>query len=767
MELVVAKTAGFCFGVNRAVTMANEEVERTNGKKIYSLGPIIHNKQVSENFEKKGLKVINDISEIKEGDVLIIRAHGVPENIYRAAQEKGITIVDATCPFVKKIHSKVSEHSAKGYKTIIVGDKNHPEVIGIKGWDQDAIVIGEEIEAEKLDLEGQVCVVAQTTITKDKWDNTCRIISDKIPKCEFFNTICNATSERQEEAKGISKRVDVMLVIGDPNSSNSQKLYEICKKHCARTYFIENAEQIDKNWFISQKTENFQKQAVQGKRERGNGAYIEYVSTAATEETQQCEAYQNFRVGITAGASVPEHIIKEVINIMAENEKQNGEEMSFEELFEGSIKRIEPEEVLKGKVIRVSNNEVFVDLGYKADGIIPKEEFSDNTEEIPSEIYKAGDEIDVYVIKVNDGDGNVLLSRKRIEYLKGWDKIEEAYKSGEFVKGIVNEVVNGGVIAVVTGIRVFIPMSQFSDKPGQDLLQYIKKPVMLKLIDFNKERKKVVGSRRAFLLKEREENKKKCWDTIGVGQTVKGIVKRLTDFGAFVDIGGIDGLIHVSELSWGKIKHPSEIVREGQEVEVRIIDMDKEKDKVSLSYKKTLDDPWETGIKSYQVGDVVKGKVVNMMPFGAFVEFALGLTGLVHISQISNKRIGKPQEVLEINQEVEAKITEINLENKKISLSIKELLPAIEIETKKTEASSKNNEDEEIPSEHKEEMNLTLGDLLNKASDSTAVIKKETSAIEKVSGKKALEKVSDKKAIEKVEEKPLVIVDNKADKKEE
>ncbi|MGE5329750.1 MAG: 30S ribosomal protein S1 [Deltaproteobacteria bacterium] len=742
LDLKVACTAGFCFGVNRAVKMAEEAVNNYNDKEIYSLGSIIHNKQVIDDFEKKGLKVIEDISGIKAGDVLIIRAHGVPENIYKMAQEKGLNLIDATCPFVKKIHGKVSQYLAKGYKTIIVGDKNHPEVIGIKGCNEDVVVVGEESEAKKLDLDGKICTVAQTTITKEKWDSICRIISEKAPECEFFNTICNATEERQEEAKKIASEVDVMIVIGDPQSSNSRKLYDICKKYCERTYFIENADQLQNIDFKVQKSgvrshepENGQNQAVQGTRKRGNGAYLEYVSTAATEVTQQCEGYHHFKVGITAGASVPQHIIKEVVNIMSENDKLNGEEMSFAELFEGSIKRIEPEEVLKGRVIRVSNSEVFVDLGYKADGIIPKEEFSDNQEEIPSDIYKAGDEIDVYVVKVNDGEGNVLLSRKRIEYLKGWDKIEEAYNNGELVKGIVTEIVKGGVIAIVTGIRVFIPASQFSDKPGTDLIQYIKKPVSIKVIDFNRQKKKVVGSHRAVLQKEREEAKKKCWETIQIGQTVKGNVKRLADFGAFVDIGGIDGLIHISEMSWGRIKHPSEVVKEGQEVEVRIIDIDKEKEKISLSYKKTLDDPWESGINNYQTGDTVKGKVVNMMPFGAFVEFAPGLTGLVHISQISNKRIGKPQEALSINQEVEAKITEIDTEKKKISLSIKELLPAIEIETKKSGNAGEQSTQEEIPSEHKEEMNLTLGDLFEKKSESTAVMKKEPSAIEKVESK--------------------------------
>lgn len=754
MKLEVANTAGFCFGVNRAVKMAEETVNNYKDKDIYSLGPIIHNKDVVEDFEKKGLKIIDDISELKENDVLIIRAHGVPKAIYDKAEEKNIIIVDATCPFVKKIQNKVSNFTEEGFSTVIVGDRDHPEVIGIKGWNGESIVVGDESEAEKLDLKGKVCVVAQTTLVKEKWDRICNIIKEKAPGCEISNTICSATSERQQEGKKIAGEADVMIVIGDPHSSNSQKLYQICKQDCKNTYFIENAKQIDKEWLTNKKLGHGNQKTEVGSRD--TVADNDFNCQLSTVNRQL-----DFKVGITAGASVPQHIIKEVVNAVNDLEKQNGEEMSFGELLEGSVKRIESGEVLKGRVIRVSHNEIFVDLGYKADGIIPYEEFSDNPEEKPSELYKVGDEIDVYVIKVNDGEGNVLLSRKRIEYLKGWDRIEEAYKNGELLNGIVNEVVNAGAIVLVTGVRVFIPASQFSDKPGTDLLQYIKKPVAIKIIDFNRQKKKVIGSRKAVILKEKEELAKKRWETIEIGQTVKGTVKRLADFGAFVDIGGIDGLIHISELAWGKIKHPSEVVSEGQEVEVTITDINKEKGKVSLSYKKTLDNPWEVGIKNYNAGDVIKGKVVNMMPFGAFVEFAAGLTGLVHISQISDKRIGKPQEVLNLGQEVEAKITEIDMEKKKISLSIKELLPVVEIKEQKSTDEGQKSGAEEIPTEYKEEMNLTLGDLFQKDGESTAVVKKETSAIEKVSDKKAIEKANNKKELEKVEPKPLVAVDKK------
>ena len=688
MKVIIAKTAGFCFGVSRAIKMVEDSLNKDNYKKIYSLGPIIHNKQVVEEFQEKGVNVIEDIDQVEHNNVLIIRAHGVSPSIYDQIRVKNAEIVDTTCPFVKKIHMKVSEYSYAGYKIIIVGDEKHPEVIGIKGWDENAVVIGNDEEAQNLDISGKVCVVAQTTLSKEKWDNICENLKQNIEECEVFNTICNATSERQKEAKEIADKVEVMFVIGDPNSSNTRKLYEISKKYCENTFLIENASQVDLTILENKNI-----------------------------------------VGITAGASTPDRIIKEVIDKMSEINKTNEEEMSFEELFEKSMRTITDGEVLKGKVISVTNKEIFVDLGYKADGIIPLNEFSDDPEEKHTEMYKAGDEIEVYVLRVNDGEGNVLLSRKRIGYSKGWEKIQDAFEKGTFIKCIVSDVVNGGVIALANGIRIFVPASLISDRRVGDLNEFRKKVITLKIVDFNRQKKKVVGSQRAVLQQQREGAKKNLLKNIEVGQTIKGVVKRLADFGVFVDIGGLDGLVHISELSWNRIKHPSEIVKEGQEVEVKVLGIDKEKEKISLGYRKTIDDPWQGGIDKYEVGNLIKGKVVNLMPFGAFVEIESGLTGLVHISQISNKRILKPQEALTIGQEVEAKITEINKENQKISLSIKETLPILVDE--KAEKKEEGHEIEKVPSEHKEELKLTLGDVIKKEEEKVVQTEEKKEGINK------------------------------------
>ncbi len=714
MKIVVAKTAGFCFGVSRAIKMVQNSLDKKTDKKIFSLGPIIHNKQVVEEFENKGVSVVDSIEQVEDESTLIVRAHGVSPKVYEQMREKKVETVDTTCPFVKKIHKIVSECCSVDCKTIIVGDREHPEVIGIKGWSEDAIVIGDEEEAKSIEVSGKVCVVAQTTLSKEKWDNICAILKQESDQIEIHNTICNATSERQKEAQEIARQVDIMFIVGDPNSSNTRKLYEISKKYCGNTFLIENANQLDK--VLS----------------TGGGSLL---ST-------------DFKVGITAGASTPDRIIKEVTGKMSEINKPIEEEMSFEELFEKTMRTLENGEILKGKVIGVTNKEVSVDLGYKADGIIPLEEFSDNPEEKPSELFKPGDEIEVYVMKVNDGEGNVLLSRKRIEYTKGWDRLAEAYENGTFVKGTVSDVVNGGVIALVSGLKVFIPASQLSDRYVDDLNEFRKKSLELKILDFNRQKKKVVGSHKAVLMHEREIAKKDLWQKIEVGQVLKGAAKRITDFGVFIDIGGVDGLIHISELSWNRIKHPSELVKVGQELEVRVLELDREKEKISLGYRKAADDPWQSAINKHEVGKVVNGKVVNMMPFGAFVEIEPGLTGLVHVSQISNRRVAKPQDVLSIGQEVEAKITEIDMEKKKISMSIKETLPIVEVS--KVEKTEKPEHYEVIPDEHKEEMNLTLGDLVNKA-ELNKVDEVQKGEEEKAEDGKAELPVEEKKAEEEPE----------------
>jgi len=678
LEIVVAKTAGFCFGVNKAVQLIYDLIEKTNGQ-IYTLGPIIHNEQLVERLKSNGVQVLDNIDEIRETfDTtserhVVIRTHGVTPDIYESIRKKNLSMADATCPYVKKIHDLVKDKYEEGYQIIIVGDKEHPEVKGVNGWCGNRAYIVDNIEEvdELPGSEKKACAVAQTTITEEKWNSIYRKLKKKFKNLIKFDTICCATSSRQEEAARIAQTVDMMIVVGSKSSSNTQKLYEICLNYCPYTYKIETS-----------------------------------------GELPPIDIKKIKRIGVTAGASTPDWIIKEVIGKMEELNKQENE-MSFKEAFESSLVTLQTGEIVKGRIIGFNNAEVYVDLGFKSDGIISMEEFSDDSEFKPEESLKIGDEIQAFVIRVNDGEGNVLLSKKKVDAMKSWTIVEEAYEKKLPVKVKVIEETNGGLIASTNGIRIFIPASQVGERFVKDLKEYLKQTIEVKIIEFNRNRKKVVGSQRALLTEKRINREGELWGGIEIGRKYTGTVKSLTDFGAFVDIGGVDGLIHVSELSWTKIKHPSEILKVGDKVEVTVLEFDKDKKRISLGYKKDEDNPWSKIEEKYKVGDIVKGKVVRLVPFGAFVELEKGVDGLVHISQISNIRIAKPGDVLEIGQEAEAKIMEINPETKKISLSIKEVNPIDSVVEPKIEAVEQTAQGEEQPSEHKENMAVTIGDMVS------------------------------------------------------
>jgi len=675
LEIIVAKTAGFCFGVDNAVSLVNRLLDENVGQ-LYTLGPIIHNKQVVNTLSEKGVKVINSTEEASENSNIVIRAHGVGPSVYEQMKKKKVNIFDATCPFVKKIHNLVIGKNNDGYDIVIVGDKNHPEVIGINGWCNNRAYIVNSIDDIKNipDSVRKLFVVAQTTSNIEKWREITDELKKRFSDVEIRNTICSATSTRQNEAAEISRKVDMMIVIGGKNSSNTQKLYEICKENCKNTYKIETFGDLP---------------PVDIKKIK--------------------------KIGITAGASTPDWIIKEVINKMEELNKLN-KEMDFAEAFEKSLITLNTGEIVKGKVIGYNNAEIYVDLGYKSDGIIPVDEYSDDPDFNPAESLKIGDEIEVFVVRVNDGEGTVMLSKKKVDAIKGWDRIQEAYENKQPVKVKVVEVVKGGLIAISGGIRIFIPSSQVSDRYEKDLNVFLKQVFDVRITEFNANKRKVVGSRRILIEEQRNELQEKFWNTIEVGKRYTGTVKSLTNFGAFVDIGGVDGLIHISELSWNKIKHPSEVVNVGDKVEVTILEFDKESGRVSLGYRKTEDNPWYKVEEKYPVGSTVKGKVVRLVPFGAFVELEEGIDGLVHISQIANKRIAKPDDVLEIGQEVEAKVLEVNSEAKRVSLSIKELMP-IDVPQEKVVAANNNKKSDEKPeeeiTEYKEDMNVTIEDIVN------------------------------------------------------
>ena len=630
----VAESAGFCFGVKRAIEMAYEAIGVE--PKLYSYGQLIHNKTVTDDLASKGLEIVENLDGLTEG-TLLIRSHGVGKALYDEAEAKGLKILDGTCPFVKKIHDIVHDKLAEGMGIIIVGDGTHPEVIGINGWCENAAVILEDEEAAKtkeIPEKEKYAVVVQTTFRQAKFDKILEILQDRGVNMEVHNTICSATEKRQTEAEELSKTVDKMIVIGGKNSSNTQKLVEICAKNCGNTVHIETICDLVLNNF--------------GKDDK---------------------------IGITAGASTPPAIIKEVVVTMSEaleNAVQNlggSEEATFEQMLEESLVTLHTGDVVKGTVIQVVNEEVSVNLGFKSDGIIARGEFSSDPTVIPSKTVQPGDEIEVFVVRVNDGDGNVMLSRKRIEAQKGIEEIEAAYNDKAVVTGTVTNVVKGGLIAVVNGVNVFIPSSQVSNRFIEDLSVFNGQELEFNIIEVDRVKRRFIGGRKALVEQEIAAKRAALFETIQAGSRVNGTVSRLTDFGAFVDLGGVDGLIHISEMSWGRISNPKEVLKEGQEVEVFVLDVDKEKGKISLSLKDADKNPWKLAAEKYAVGSIVEGKVVRMVPFGAFVELEPGVDGLVHISQIANKHVVKPEDELKVGEIINVKVLEVNPEQKKISLS--------------------------------------------------------------------------------------------------
>lgn len=641
MEIITAKSAGFCFGVNRAIEACYNEIEK--GGRIVTYGPLIHNKNVNKDLENKGVKSVDTLDGC-EGATVIIRSHGVGKAVYDELERRNIDYVDGTCPFVKKIHNIVRKKRDEGYEIIIIGDGKHPEVIGINGWcDNSAITVDNVDDAQKLilDDEKKYAVVVQTTFRESKFYDILKILKEKSEKITEENTICSATEERQTEAVKISQNVDKMLVIGDKGSSNTQKLYEICSKNCRNTYYIETIEDLVLNNYKF-----------------------------------------NDKIGITAGASTPPAIIKEVITTMSEMDgvknTMEGEELTFEQMLNDSFVTLHTGDVVKGTVISTAGEEVSVNLGYKSDGIIPRGEFSSDASVVPSKVVQPGDEIEVFVVRVNDGDGNVLLSKKKVESQKGMEEIEKAFEEKATVTGKVVKIVKGGLIAVANGIQVFIPSSQVAGRFVEDLSVYDGTELTFNIIELDRAKHRIIGGRKALLAKEAEEKKAAVFATLEAGKKVTGTVSRITDFGAFVDLGGVDGLIHISEMSWGRISNPKEVLSEGDTVEVVVLDVDKEKSKISLSLKDVTPNPWTMAAEKYVVGSVVEGKVVRMVPFGAFIELEPGVDGLVHISQIANKRVEKPEDELKIGETIKVKVIDVNAEQKKISLSKKEAEAPVE-----------------------------------------------------------------------------------------
>ena len=656
MPVILAKSAGFCFGVSRAVARVEELLAA--GEQVCTLGPIIHNPQVVGQLAARGVTIADRPEDTPAGAVLVIRSHGVPENVYDRLRELGIRYSDATCPFVEKIHRIVAEQSAAGRTVLIAGDPDHPEVLGIRGHCRGDVFVFRDVQElqaifsnDPQSTKRSLIMVAQTTFNTNLWEKCADLAKKDCTNLLIFDTICVATTKRQTEAIGLARRCRSVVIVGGRESSNTTKLRDVCAPFC-QTHLIEGAADLRREWFCPGET-----------------------------------------AGLTAGASTPSDIIKEVHFTMSEiinnsevlestaapenTTAENTEEMSSEEfaaMIDATLQNATDDRV-RGLVVGIAPNEVQVEVeGRKQTGYIPVSELSNDPSADPNDLVKIGDELDLLIMRTNDQEGTIMLSKKRVDALKGWDTIVAAEADGTVLEGTVVEIIKGGMLVVTEGVRVFVPASQASLNRMEDLSPLKGQTVKLKIIEVNPHRRHAVGSVRQVAQAARKEQEDAFWAQAEVGQQYTGAVKSLTSYGAFVDIGGVDGMVHISELSWSRIKHPSEVMNVGDVVTVYIKALDPEKKKISLGYRKAEDNPWEIFKAQYPIGTVVEAKVVGMTAFGAFAQIIPGVDGLIHISQIADHRVEKPQDELQIGQVVTAKITAVDYDRKRISLSIRALL---------------------------------------------------------------------------------------------
>jgi 4-hydroxy-3-methylbut-2-enyl diphosphate reductase len=625
MQIHLAEHRGFCYGVKRAI----ETVERCidSGGTAHTLGPIIHNPQMVSELAKKGVSPAKDLDEIAEGTV-IIRSHGVGPQIYQDAEAKNLTVVDATCPHVKKAQQAAYELMKEGYPVIIIGERDHPEVKSIVSWTHEQAVIVESIEdAEQLPFQQRLGVVAQTTFSGELYEQILAIIKQKCTDIQVKRTICTATDLRQQAAAALAVKMDSMVIIGGKNSANTARLAEVCRQSGCPVYHVETAEELKPEWFSS---------AV--------------------------------HVGVSAGASTPEWIIEEVVHRMEQ----------FNQSVTDSVNQLTKGSIVKGKVVSVRQDEVYVDIGYKAEGIIALSELAYPVPANASEIVTKDQEIDVYVLDTDSADDTVRLSKVQADKIITWSKLEAAAKEETSLECKVTEVVKGGLAVSVNGIRGFIPASQAALRFVDDLSVFIGQTLSVIPIELDEQKQRVVLSHRKVLQEEQQKKEQAIFAKLKVGDVVPGVVRRLVDFGAFVDIGGVEGLIHISDLAWQRVKTPSEILQIDDKIEVFVLKIDPQLKKISLSLKQIQQDPWLEQIKSFSEGQIVAGTVVKTTKFGAFVKLANGVEGLVHLSELADRRVATAEEVVQAGQDINVKILGIDKDNKRISLSLVKALEEAE-----------------------------------------------------------------------------------------
>lgn len=665
MEIIIAKNSGFCFGVKNAV----EKTEKTLKSNIVTIatGDLIHNPQEVNRLKNIGFKIINTPEKTDKDTNIIIRSHGETLSNIEKYKDLGYNVIDCTCPVLLSIYKRIQKAEEEGYKIVIIGKREHPEIKAMAGHlKKEPIIINSVDEAKKVVGLDKLYIISQTTNIYEKFFELSDIIKDSNTNVVIKNTICNATKNRQQATIELAKVVDAMVVIGGRTSSNTNKLFELSKKHCKNTFMIETIDDLS---------------------------------------LQEVCKYN--KIGITAGASTPAWIIEEVVQVMDNYSKDE-----FMEQVEGSITKIYPKDVVKGSVIYVTDSEVMVNIGYTSDGIIKQDELSSDPNAKPKDLFKEGQEVEVYVIKLDDGEGNVVLSTRRVEGLKNWRKLVEIFENDETVEAKVTKVVKGGLLATVFDINAFIPGSQVATTFVKDLSPYVGETLECKIINLDEKKRRLVLSSRVIEEEKLQKKLDEAWENIEVGKVIEGKVERLTDFGAFVDIGGVDGLIHISDISWKRINHPSDVLKVGDEIEVKILRANKERNRISLGLKQLTKKPFEEFMENNKEGDIVKGEVVNLLDFGAFVRLQEGVEGLVHVSQISYEHVEKPSDELNIGDEIEAKILEINPESKRIALSIKETKEKPEVKPRPQPKRVQKPKQEKIPEYENQELEHNLGDLI-------------------------------------------------------
>lgn len=636
MKVQLAAKAGFCFGVKRALDMAEQTVDTMPA---VSLGPLIHNQQVVKYLTERGIGVVNTLEEVLAGQALIIRSHGVGPSVYQEAEKNGIQVVDATCPFVQKAQRLAAESAQLGQQVIVFGDRLHQEVQGILGWaGKEAIPIQTLAEAKQLPFYPQIAILAQTTQLSESFEKIVEELKFHTKELIVHNTICNATSERQKAARELARTVDVMVVVGGRNSANTQKLANICAEF-TKTYMIETAEELEIDWF----------------NEAANA-------------------------GLTAGASTPDWIIKEVYQKMSEI---NVNEMDGVNWLE-SFKDIHLGSRVTGKVVKITNDEVFVDIGWKSEGIIPFVDEKGVRQIRSQDQLSVGDEITAVVTRVENEEGYTVLSKRQADEAIAQERLAKLAESKEEFQVKVVEVVKGGLLVDI-GLRGFVPASQIQLGYVEDLNKFLGETLRVKIIEFDPAKRKVVLSQRIILEEEKANKRQQLMETLQVGDIVSGVVLRIVNFGAFIDIGGIDGLLHISEMSYARIKHPSEILKIGDEVKVQVLKFDNTTGRLSLGLKQLQENPWDRVAEKYPLGSIVQGVVVRIVPFGAFVELEGGVDGLVHISQLADYHVNKVEDVLKIGDMIRTKVIECKPEAKRISLSLREADKEI-VQTSEVEA---------------------------------------------------------------------------------